>query len=385
MCEPINVLYYPDFFADYATVMKSILLFDEVHFMDRPSMAFGGGRGQVVTVGAASPLRPYEASFREQGVPLYVHSTPMGPVEGEWYEQIRADVNDVEFLRRFQNGLKVSPSFRALQIPKGIYGAFGDQDSVAQLMIAVDLPADLGGSESPMALFEDTTVRPTDLSHALGRAKHLVMEAVTCSAKLNFALNAGVQEGFLPLADMNPYGDLLGAKYARAIGKLDHTDNKILPTDLSFAIFDELISGERLRQLKMPEIIRYRKESQNAREEFLEHLRVLQAKQAAIGPDGDYFAAIEKLIETEIRPAVRTFQNKLKTIDEALFGAMAKGVVGAAGGSSVVSLFGDLSWPKIVGLAGAAAAYVAKAAIDAILAERAARRECSLSYILSLE
>jgi hypothetical protein len=50
-----------------------------------------------------------------------------------------------------------------------------------------------------------------------------------------------------------------------------------------------------------------------------------------------------------------------------------------------MQFFGDLSWPKLVPLAGAAAAYVAKASIDAMLAERAAKRECSISYILSLD
>jgi hypothetical protein len=131
--------------------------------------------------------------------------------------------------------------------------------------------------------------------------------------------------------------------------------------------------------------IRYRKASEKAREEFVEHLSAIQSKQANIGIDGNYAGAIEKLIAEEIRPAVQTFKGKLRTIDESLFGAIAKGVIGAAGGSSVVTLFGDLSWQKIVALAGAGAAYMAQATIDAILAERSARRECSVSYILSLD
>ena len=39
--DPINILYYPDFFVDDSTLIKAILLFDELHFMDRPSMMFG--------------------------------------------------------------------------------------------------------------------------------------------------------------------------------------------------------------------------------------------------------------------------------------------------------------------------------------------------------
>ncbi|WP_321475119.1 hypothetical protein [uncultured Paludibaculum sp.] len=385
MRDPIRVLYYPDFFVDYLTLVKAILLFDELHFMDRPSMMFGAGPGQFGTIGAASPLRQYEASFRDEGVPFYVHNAPMGPVGGEWYEHIKADVNDRQFLRRFQEGLKVSPTFRRLQVAPGNYGEFGNQDDVAQRLMAVDLAADLKTHESAMTLFEDAGVRHFDLSNAAGCAKHLISDAVTCSAKLNFALRIGAKEGFFPLADAKPYGDLLGTKYARAIDKLEPAKNKLQITDLSFAIFDELVPGQNLKRIRLADAIRYRKASEGARQEFLEHLSAIQTKQAAIGLDGNYTGAIEAIIVTEIRPAIQAFRNKLKTIDESLFGAVAKGIIGAAGGSSALTLFGDLSWPKIIALTGAGAAYVAKATVDAILAARAAKRECSLSYILSLD
>jgi hypothetical protein len=381
MRTPIKVLYYPDFWVNFATLKKAILLFDELHFMDRPSMMFG----QFGTVGAPSPLRQYEASFRTEGVPLYVHSAPMGPVYGAWYEQIKADVNDSEFLRRFQNGLRTSSTFRGLQIAPGNYGAAGDQESVAKQMIDVDFSAEVKSHGSPIALFEDADVRHLDLSTPACCAKYLISNAVACSAKLNFALDTGTKEGFVPLADANPYGDLLGTKYARAVKSLEPTKNKIQLTDLSFAIFDELVSAKRLEQLNLREVIQFRKASEQAREEFLEHLGVIQSKQAAIGLDGDYAGAITGLIDSDIKPAVRIFKNKLQTIDESVFGAATKGVIGALGGSSVITLFGDLSWLKVLALAGAAAAYMAQAQVDAILAERAAKRECSISYILSLD
>ena len=133
----INVFYYPEMLAAQATLKKAILLFDELHFMDRPSFSFGSGQGGLI--GAPSPLRQFEALFRGEGVPLYVHPAPGGPVADELYEQIKADVNDLEFLKRFQNGLKTSPIFRGLQIPPGNYGAAGDHDSVAQKLITVDV------------------------------------------------------------------------------------------------------------------------------------------------------------------------------------------------------------------------------------------------------
>src|ERR1700722_14736051 len=288
MRNKISVLYYPDFEVDFTTLKKAILLFDELDFMDRPSMMFDTGPGQFGTVGAASPLRQFEASFRDEGVPLYVHNAPMGIVGGDWYESIKADVNDKQFLTRFQAGLSTSPVFRRLQIAEGNYGAAGNHKDVAQKLIDVEIATEVEAFGTPMSLFENSDVKPFDLSSPKGCAKQLIADAMICSAKLNFALDVGSKEGFVPLADSTPYGDLLGAKYARAINSLNPPKNKIQVTDLSFAIFDELISNEIIEKLSMEDAVRYRKESQNAREEFLEHMAILQAKQTGIGIDGDY-------------------------------------------------------------------------------------------------
>jgi hypothetical protein len=380
--ERINVFYYPEMAAAHATLKKAILLFDEIHFMDRPAFTFGGGAYGLI--GAPSPLRQFERSFRENGVPLFVHPSPGGPVEGEFLQQITADIDDLEFLRCFQAGLKNSKTFRELRIAPGNYGQWGDEENVYQMVSSVDIEVDLN-SQKPSDLFSDKTLHAFDLSTPIGRAKNLISTAAGCSAKVNFALNTATHQGFVPLSDANPYGDLLGAKYARAVTKLEPLKNRIQVTDLSFAIFDELIPAERLEKLGFPEVVRYRRESEKAREAFLEYLAVLQAKQAEIGLDGDYAGAIEKLVATDIVPAARRFTNELATIADSLFGTLAKGAVGVAGSSAALQLFGELSWEKLLGLAAAAAAYVTKVGIDGILADRKARRDCSISYILSLD
>src|SRR6266849_8363074 len=125
--------------ADTATLKRAILLFDELHFIDRPSFFFGN-TGMIAT---ASPLRAYEKSFRENGVPLYVHTPHDGPVQGDFLEQVNSDVNDVEFLKRFQMGLKKSRVFRNHQIAPWDYGEVGNQEDVARELGRVNLDADL--------------------------------------------------------------------------------------------------------------------------------------------------------------------------------------------------------------------------------------------------
>jgi hypothetical protein len=120
---------------------------------------FTFGEGSFGSIGAPSPLRQVEVWLREEGVPLYVHAAPARPIPDEPYERVKADVNDLEFLRRFQSGLKTSPAFRSLHIPPGNYGAAGDQKSLAQKLITLDLVAALKTYESPIALFEDSTIQ----------------------------------------------------------------------------------------------------------------------------------------------------------------------------------------------------------------------------------
>lgn len=317
----INVFYYPDMFVARATLKKAILLFDELHFMDRPSFFFG----TLGTVGAACPLRPVEASFREDGVPLFVHDAPGGSLAGtSFLEQIRIDVDDPLFLKRFQQGLERSATFRQFQIQPGNYGGFGNEQNVAEKLIGVDLSKDLKSHGTASDLFWDDRVKPLDLSTPLGCAKQLVTTAVICSAKLNYALKVSAERGFLPLADAGPYGDLLGAKYVRAVNRIDPANLKIQATDLTFAIFDELVSPERLEKLSFDQIIRYRKASEGAREDFLEYLSALQARQSGIGIDGDYAGVVEKIVTSEIIPAARDFRNKLATIGDFCLGQWPK-------------------------------------------------------------
>lgn len=69
MRSKISAFYYPDMYSSETTLKKAILLFDEIHFMDRPSF----GIKNYGSIGASSPIRQLEKSFRDAGVPLYVH------------------------------------------------------------------------------------------------------------------------------------------------------------------------------------------------------------------------------------------------------------------------------------------------------------------------
>lgn len=230
-------------------------------------------------------------------------------------------MSDKRFLSRFQEGLRTSDHFRDLHIPPGNYGKGETQETISKKIVAIDLEK----YSSPLDLFSDPKIPPFEYSTPEGCAKGLVTDAMACSAKMNFALNVGARQGFSPLADASPYANLLAAKYSRAIGAASSAGQQIPMTDLSLAILDELVRPERIYSLKIGDAIKYRKESEIAREAFLEHLAVLEAQLAGIPPGADYNEVIRKIIDTEIRPAAKEFQNKLDTIYDKLFGGLAKG------------------------------------------------------------
>ena len=362
--------------ADSATLKKAILLFDELHFIDRPSFMFGN----FGTIATSSPMRRIEQSFRDKGVPLYVHSPRDGPVLGEFLEQVKSDIDDLEFLKQFQSGLEQSVVFRDHQIAHGNYGEVGNHEAVAQELINVNFESDFEGKTSTELLY-DTKIRPFRFQTGLERAKCLVQQATTCSATMNFALRVSEHQGITPLADSFVYQNLLSTKYARAANTLG---GKIKLTDLSFAIFDELVPAERLEQMTFGDVVKYRKETEQAREVFLEHLAALHLKQGVIH-DSDYSAAIKNIIVGDIVPEARKFKNALDNVYEKLVGRLASGVLAYAGSGAALQIYGDMSWAKLLGLAGAVGAAIGAVSISAFGELRAARRDCAISYVLGLE
>jgi hypothetical protein len=385
MRDKVSVFYYPDMDASNSTIKKAILFFDEIHFVDRPSLSFGkqGTWGSFTTVGCPSSFRELQPALKQEGIAAYVHpATVMGPVSQELYSRISADINDRAFLDAFQTGLKASPAFANLQVKPGNYGRWGGSEEVLKLISTVDLNQVLAGYPNPTDLFADPTIYMLDLSTPAGCAKNLLMHAHTCSANINLALDISSKNGIVPLADATPFAKLLGAKYQRAMKGVDAQKHQIPVTDLAFAVFDELVDGIRLDQMTYREVIDYRRKSDSPREQFLEYLSTLQAKCG--GTSDDYTSEITALMKTEIIPAARAFRNKLAAIDDALYGTVAKTVVGGILGASGLEVLLDLSWSKLVTLAAVAGPLAVKTIVDDYLASRAARRECAVSYVLSL-
>jgi len=235
MRDLVRAFYYSSSYLPMATLLKSMLIFDELHLMDRPSFTFICYGGHFGMVGHESPLRPYEKAFRSEGFPLYVHEAPGGPVSGELLAQVDADLKDLHFLRKFQEGLRKSERFRDLNIAHGNYGGGETHETLAEKLCALDVTS----LQDLNAVIGNPKAQPFATNTAEGCARFFLMHAMECSAVLNYALEAGIEQAVNPLSDAKPYTTLVGCKYSRAIAKLNSESKQQVPvTDLSLAILD---------------------------------------------------------------------------------------------------------------------------------------------------
>lgn len=381
MRDKVNVLYYPGDVPDLSTLKKAILLFDELHFMDRPRYVFEWGCSSEAA--ERSPLRNLAGDFQAAGVPLYVHWTLTGHVNGVFRDEVETDVNDLQFLHRFQTGLRESAAFRRLQETPDDDGDPWLTHRDMTFLSRIDWTNLIRTPADASALLEEPLRYPLDYDDPEAATKMFVYCAAICSAKIHNGLSYGARNGLTPLADAPPYGELVTWQSARPQQGLLNGDSEIPITDLAYSILDEIVPRQAIDSMTLEEAIRYRHQSAHAREEFLEHLSVLQLK-ARVGTDGELAKSLRRLIATEVLPAAKAFRHKLRAINETFWTALTKGAVGALGAASGLEVFGALSWPNMIPLAGSVGAYIMKSGIDAVLALRAARRESSLTYCLSL-
>jgi len=111
---------------------------------------------------------------------------------------------------------------------------------------------------------------------------------------------------------------------------------QILSTDLSLAIFDELVPAESLEKLTFGEAIKYRKES-TAREELSWNICWYCKRSSPGSPKRRLCRINQQDHHNGGPPAAREFRDKLDTIYEKLFGKI-KGAALAAAGSAITWL-----------------------------------------------
>ena len=125
MRDKIRALYYPDYWVNDRTLIKSSI----PAFLTR-FISWTGHRsplmGSTSSLVWLRPLGNTNSFSGYSGVPVFVHQPHSGPVTDETREAVEADLSDINFVLSFQEVSPTSQHFRDLHIAPGAYSTTGE-------------------------------------------------------------------------------------------------------------------------------------------------------------------------------------------------------------------------------------------------------------------
>lgn len=376
--ERLRVLFYGSDICSLMSLKKAILLFDDIHFCDRPSINFGGNWG---TIGSASRIRKFVYTLACDGIPVIVHKQMPDAVYNSLRDSIAYELEDPQFSKMVFDGFKSEEMFRYLLVQPNANYAKGKGHEIIDAMMKLKL------GDRQYAL-EDYTKSGPDWYNPRSKKSmeevfaHALMEI---SAKLTMTCALCYENDLIPFTEYSTYDKLLSLRYQRALKQhnLEKSLAKIKLAQLSQKIFDSIIPDAVLDQANMEDVIKYRKETRGQYEAFRKYLMKLNYQIETKPFDSAFEGEIKKIIIEEVIPEADKFRNECTRIWEKMFGGFAKNVVVAPISSFVLSLFTGVSWLEI--LAKGCALVVVPPLIDFALEQRHIKRTNSLSYLMKFK
>ncbi|MCG7980484.1 MAG: hypothetical protein N0E58_20445 [Candidatus Thiodiazotropha endolucinida] len=121
----MKLLYSGEEFCDQAILKRLLVVADEIHFMDRPSVTFRNWG----TVGSDSYARRIDWSGSL--VLIDVYEPPSGPAQGLYEPYIEADINNPHFSQIVLEGFRESDEFARKFIEFGANYGTGTGEEIA--------------------------------------------------------------------------------------------------------------------------------------------------------------------------------------------------------------------------------------------------------------
>jgi hypothetical protein len=376
--DRLRALYFGRSFADLGTLKRALLLFDDLHFHDRPSLAVG----QWGLVGSASAARQYAYSFASEGVPVLVHGTP-DVIKETALDAIAREIEDPEFSRIVWEGLRDDPSFRNYHLPPEADYRYAKGAEIAGAMIRADLggkPYDLRASETPPERIYD----PADLK---GIAHAFLQILVSASMELNLCCGLAHENDLLPFTDFATYNRLLIRRHERGIERAQLDSRKLALPRLSFSILDQVIPRKLIESASLGEIIDLRKANRESYAAFRSHLLRLHAKLDVEDLTEDADREIAKVLREDVIPLAEEFQRETKRLGEELLGELYKKATAGFGGMGAIDValraLGGLTWAEILLQGcGVVAGSVLPPLRDHFQEKRNLKRRNALAYLM---
>lgn len=364
----MKLLYSGSTFCDDPILKRLLVVAEEIHFMDRPSVTFKNWG----TIGHDSIAKSIDST----GSPVLIDAIapPSGPGECLYSPYIEADINNPEFASVLLDGFRSSDEFASKFIQFGAnYGSGKGKEIVHALrsdnaLSGEDLDLEVGGPN----MFDVS-------SHEMRRNtfKIILIEAsiiVTC------AVIVAEETETIPVSE-DPYITKLIALRTSDSAYVGGTS--VIAPYVGLDVAKAVIPDEMLNQLTVPEILKYREKSKDAYTAWFTEINRAAASIGGVDVNTTQ-DEIAKVIATDLMPQLVEYKNEMCGIRDDLFSDLVKKI----GVWEVPAL--SLAYLSNLGFAGAIALFASALApaihdvVDYFKDKRNIERRNAMTFLIKL-
>lgn len=366
----MKLLYCGEEYCDQPVLKRMLVIAEEIHFMDRPSVTFGNWG----TIGNASYARRIDWS----GSPVLidVYKPPSGPAQGLYGPYIEADINNSIFAETVLEGFRSSDEFASKFIQfEANYGSGMGKEIIHALrnddnLLNKDYNLELKVDGPNMFDISSPERRKETFKTVLVEASIIVTSAIIIAEKTNT----------IPVTD-DPYIARLIGLRASDLSYIGGTSRHAPFIGLDIA--KSVIPDEALEHLKITEILRYREKAKDLYVAWTAEVNKIASKigdiDGNISPD-----EIAKIIAADFAPRVIEYKNDMCAIRDDLFAGVIKKIVRWEVPSLTLAYIANLGIAGAVTLFASALTPAVPGVVDYFKKRRDIERRNAMSFLIKL-
>lgn len=384
-------LFYGNHYSVALTLMKSLLLYDEVHFLDSAAITI---KGKFGSIGKHSPYRKLPAELREKGAKIICHNPFSGWITEPLMSSITEDMKEIEFTQTFIRNFFQHEWFSGLFLsPKGKYATQKGQKSVEPYKTGEEIKEDMSKLDWPTVRFDFERLESSDGSFMGGldtkESHELRMHWFICEAShlLNSFMISTIGINAVPFTDIRPYHELLLVKYARAkkSGAFELPKTAKI-SYIAHTILDGILTSESFKKRKIEDILEFRNRHKNELQTFRQYLANQQnyIENEVFTPK--FEKEISKFVNLEILPKAKELRNDLEKSWGKLFGSLIKRVSAAELTALAMIILKGIPLDALVtvGPIGALSPWLVSDVVKFIKTRKKISRNNGLAYLMKL-
>lgn len=429
--KKIGCVYYPySRPKKFSTLKKAALLFDKVSFLDgQPTFI----RKEVAIIEANNHQEDqrevdivYSAieKLEEEGIAQTLDAAVVAESLGEYLtENVVYDVSDNEFCKMAMEEDVSTWRIQGSRLPKGFVGAFypgaGRFSEAISLQSLIKSKGNLDNVNESIKSFAEFRWKnlPKDrhievflssFRYVIGgnpHAKHIELEAYqvphlqAASLRINEALLVSAAQGLVPFTDSTHHDRLLRRKVARTLGdaSTDGTLKKVidglesqkdLEAHLTLFLVDKVVSPERLAEMSIDEILRYRNKFEKARSRLRERVEEIAYSLREHVYSEKLPDQLDRIINEKVHPVLLSAREEMQSNFEEAVGKVSAHTIAAMLSFLAATHFNGMdAWQILAAGAAAGGALISTKGVDDLLELWKSNRKVQrhgFSYLTSL-